>query len=197
MSAEHPTETVLIVEDEDLLRESLTEGLKLRVPGYDYLSFGSAELALEHLEQVDGARPRLVISDIRLPGLSGIDLLLRLRELRADARVVLMSAYGSLVDSVDLHRRGAARFVQKPFGLEDMAAVVRELMDAESPVREPGRLEGISLIDILQVLNANRRNARVLFSSLDGTGALHIRNGDIVDAAAGNSSPLVAALAML
>ncbi|MEO1172504.1 MAG: response regulator [Myxococcota bacterium] len=186
-----PVPSLLIVEDEMALRESLRDGLSRRLPGLLVSAVGSAE---EALIQIKVSPPTLVVSDIRLPGLSGLDLLMELHHHRSPTKVILMSAFGSMMNENELAKRGAVVFVQKPFALEHMSELVREHTQLPPAAN---RLDGISLIDILQILNANRSNARVVFSSPSGMGSLSIRRGDVVDAISDRARGIDVALAAI
>lgn len=183
--------TVVLVEDEDGLRESLLDGLSATLPEHAFHGFGSVEDAVAALGDL---QPTLVVSDVRLPGQSGVDLLVYLKEHHPATGVILMSAYGPLIDGDELLRRGAVRFLKKPFALDELVSAVREHAFSE---RLTGQVEGISLLDIAQVLHVGRRNARITIESRFGIGTLSVRDGAIVDAQAGVTRGVAAAHALL
>jgi CheY-like chemotaxis protein len=123
------SETILMVEDEEAVRESTCEYLSSR--GYDVLQGKNGADALQVLEQFAG-KIHLLITDVIMPGMSGAELGKRVRELRPDARVIYISGYTE--STVVQHGVEAkAGFLQKPFTLTALAGKVREVLDAAAP----------------------------------------------------------------
>src|SRR5262245_45079233 len=104
---------VLVVDDEKGILSTLSRVLDLE--GFEPLVAGSAEIALEKLERqaVD-----LVLLDVRLPGMDGLELLKRLRGERPELPVLMMSGQASIQDAVDATRLGARDFIQKPLNYD-------------------------------------------------------------------------------
>jgi two-component system response regulator PilR (NtrC family) len=123
---------ILIVEDEKSMRDLLA--LLLRKEGHGVESVDSADLAREWL----GAKGPvdLVISDISMPGSSGLDLLRFSRKTCPDTAVILMTAYGSKQTAIDALNEGASYYVEKPFDLDEMKAVVRKTLEHKRIARE-------------------------------------------------------------
>ena len=115
--------TILIVDDEPGVRTALT-GV-LRDEGYDVEAVATGEACLERLTRgtVD-----LVVLDVWLPGLDGLDTLARLRERQVDAQVVLISGHGNIESAVRAIKLGAFDFVEKPLSLEKTVLVVRNAL---------------------------------------------------------------------
>ncbi len=107
--------TVLIVDDERTLaraiRTFMTEA------GYEAEVAGDAEKALELVESL---RPDVVFADVRLPGMSGIDLLRRIREFDPAIPVIIMSAHGTIEGAVEAVKLGAFDYLKKPVDLEEL-----------------------------------------------------------------------------
>lgn len=103
--------SVLVVEDDRALREALTASLE--ISGYQALVADCAESALSMLNQE--RLPDMVITDIQMGGMSGIDLLKNLRQKHSKLPVILMTAYGEVRDAVEAMRLGACDYLQKPF----------------------------------------------------------------------------------
>lgn len=119
------TETILLVEDERDLREILAQLLASR--GYTVIAAATAAECLEASGRL-GAPPRLLVSDVVLPGMGGRELAIELVARYPALKVLFISGYtddAALLESV---QRGA-RFLQKPFGLQDFAARVRDILD--------------------------------------------------------------------
>jgi len=101
---------VLVVDDDLFVRGSISS--LLREYGYTVFSFENAVDAIDALEQ---NRVNAVLSDIKMPGISGIELLERVRGISTDIPVVLMTAYAELDMAVDAVKKGAFDFIVKPF----------------------------------------------------------------------------------
>jgi len=112
---------VFVVEDDPKQREILTGYLTNR--GYAVRSFGDAESALGALKE---QRADLVLMDVRMPGMGGLEGLARIRELSPATPVVLLTAYADVKDAVTAMRRGAVDYLQKPIDLNELAGVVAE-----------------------------------------------------------------------
>lgn len=107
--------TVLIVDDEHTLARSAKAFLADR--GYEVEVASTGEKALELLERL---QPDVVFADVRLPGMSGIDLLKRIREFDPVIPVIMLTAYGSIEGAVEAVKLGAFDYVKKPVDLEEL-----------------------------------------------------------------------------
>ncbi|MBM3787386.1 MAG: sigma-54-dependent Fis family transcriptional regulator, partial [Acidobacteria bacterium] len=125
---------ILVVEDEDKLRRVVQ--LQLATSGYEVAEAATAEDGVAALEGVD-----LVLTDLKLPGMSGLDLLEKAHALRPSLPVVMMTAYGSVETAVDAMKRGAADFVLKPFSLDHLTQVVGKALEVQALRDENKRLK--------------------------------------------------------
>jgi DNA-binding NtrC family response regulator len=116
---------ILIVDDEELICFVLTHLLK--VHGYEARAATRGDDALRMIVE---RRPTLVIMDIRMPGLSGFDVLARIRELDPHLPVILMTALSSVRDAVDAIKAGAFDYVAKPFNNQDLIDTVERALRA-------------------------------------------------------------------
>ncbi len=107
--------TVLIVEDERTLARAVKAFLT--EAGYEAEVAGDAEQALGMLETL---RPDVVFSDVRLPGMNGIDLLRRIREFDPEIAVIIMTAHGTIEGAVEAVKLGAFDYLKKPVDLEEL-----------------------------------------------------------------------------
>jgi DNA-binding NtrC family response regulator len=125
--------TILIVEDEAKMRRLLE--LNLGEDGFTTLSAGDAETGLKLLRQnaVD-----LVVTDLKLPGMNGLEFLLAIKRQNAALPVVVMTAFGSVETAVDAMKAGASDYVLKPFSLSEMRMVIRKELDVHN-LREENR----------------------------------------------------------
>jgi DNA-binding NtrC family response regulator len=124
---------ILIVEDEARMRRLLE--LDLGEAGYQTFSAADAEKGLDLLrrEQID-----LVLTDLKLPGLSGLEFLQAAKRLNGALPVVVMTAYGSVETAVEAMKAGASDYVLKPFALAEMRLVVQKELDVRR-LREENR----------------------------------------------------------
>lgn len=123
---------ILLVEDDPALREALEVTLAMEEIGY--LAVSSAEDALRELKSSNFSA---LVSDIRLPLLSGLDLLFETRKLKPELPVVLMTAYADASTAVEALRGGARDFLLKPFMPEQFVEVIRRYI-SQDPSQSPG-----------------------------------------------------------
>jgi len=126
---------ILVVDDEHLIRWSLEQNLKKQ--GYDVLTAGSGEDALRLVREDP---PDLVLLDIQLPGISGLEVLEKIKELDEDIIVVMVTAHGGLETAVTAMRMGAYDYLNKPFNLDEMAIVIRKALETSELRREVASL---------------------------------------------------------
>jgi two-component system response regulator FixJ len=115
------TGVVHIIDDDDALRESLT--FLLRTANIEVQSYSSASAFLDSLPAAENLS--CVITDVRMPGLSGLDLLKRLKELKISVPVIVITGHGDVPLAVEAMRSGAMDFLEKPFDDEVLLTSVR------------------------------------------------------------------------
>jgi two-component system, NtrC family, C4-dicarboxylate transport response regulator DctD len=122
---------VLYIEDDELVRRAGVQSLQLA--GFDATGYATAEAALP---LVDAAFPGVVVSDIRLPGASGLDLLAQCHERAPDVPVILVTGHGDINMAVQAMRDGAYDFIEKPFASERLIETVRRALERRTLVLE-------------------------------------------------------------
>jgi two-component system response regulator AtoC len=127
--------TILIVDDERRLAELLSASIADR--GYRTIVCSSAE---EALEAFDPVTIDLVISDLRMPGLDGRTLLNEIRAQAPDMPVVLITAYTSMRDAVEMVKEGAFDYISKPFEMDEILATLERALKLGDAMRENARL---------------------------------------------------------
>ena len=127
LSAAHGAHILVVDDDEDILR-LLT--MRLHARGFRVTSVASAEQALAHLA-VDP--PRVVISDIRLPGRDGLSLFEEVRSTRPTLPVILLTAHGNIPDAVDATSRGVFGYLTKPFDSQVLLEKIDQALQLSAP----------------------------------------------------------------
>ncbi|MEN8148664.1 MAG: response regulator [Planctomycetota bacterium] len=123
-----PKTRVLVVDDEESMRYFLTRALKRK--GFDVAEAVSGEEALEDLAANDRD---VILLDLKLPRMDGIEVLKRAKELRPAAAVIMMSGYGTVDRALEAMRYGASDFVAKPLAIEEVLEKIDEARVKLSP----------------------------------------------------------------
>src|SRR5881628_1694714 len=121
-------QTILVIDDDESLRDTI--GVMLEQEGFH------AELAADGRSGYDRAlelKPALLLVDLRLPGMSGVEICRQLRAARVQTPIIVLSAVGDEVDKVLLLEIGADDYVVKPFGARELLARIRALLRRTAP----------------------------------------------------------------
>lgn len=116
--------TVLIVDDERVQRQVLAGDIKSR--GFNVIEAESVESALDIVQNnlVD-----VILSDLKMPGSTGIDLLTQIKMINPDISVVIMTAYASVETAVQALKKGAYDFITKPYNLDEIELVIKRIIE--------------------------------------------------------------------
>jgi two-component system response regulator AtoC len=128
--------TLLIVDDEELVRWSLRE--RFRRDGYTVLEAGTVARAIEQLSPVVD----LVLLDYRLPDGDGLTLLRQIKDVSPETLVILMTAFSTVENAVAAMKHGAYHYLNKPFNLDDVSAMVDKALETSRLRREVRLLRG-------------------------------------------------------
>ena len=121
---------VYLVDDDEAIRDSL--GLLLRSVGLECEVYASA---LEFLGAYDPKRHSCLVADIRMPGLSGLELQQRLNEQRSEVPVIFITGHGDVPMAVNAMKSGASDFIQKPFRDQDLIDRIHKALAKDSERR--------------------------------------------------------------
>lgn len=171
---------ILIVEDEKAIRNVLRNILQDENKDYEISEAENGKLALDLLAQNE---QDLVLCDIKMPGMDGIEVLERIREKHPETAVVMISGHGDLETAVDSMRKGAYDYISKPPDLNRLLNTVRNALDRNSLVKENKVLKkkiskNFQMIGSSQALEDIKgliekvapTDARVLITGPNGTG---------------------------
>ena len=135
--AENPAH-ILVIDDEESLRHGLVRGIGRA--GWNVTAVGTGK---EGVDAFVGGGFDAVLTDIRLPDLSGLDIVAILTEMDSAVPVVVMTGYGSMETALEAMRRGARDFVQKPFAVDDVVCVVERAIEERRISQENRRLRAL------------------------------------------------------
>ena len=113
---------ILVVDDEEKLRRVIE--LQLTSAGFDVEKTGSAEEALKLVD-----RAHLVLTDLKLPGMDGLELLSAIRRQNMHSPVIVMTAFGTVENAVEAMKAGATDFLLKPFSLDHLMTVIHKALE--------------------------------------------------------------------
>ncbi len=144
---------ILIVDDELIIRESLSGWLKRDGHMVQTAAGGEEALSMAQKNHFD-----IMLVDIKMEGISGLDVLKQVRETDSDTAVVMITAYGSISTAIDAMKNGATDYLLKPFDPNELGVIVEKITTRQAEIRES------------QYLKA-RHQDRVRFESLIGQSA--------------------------
>lgn len=173
---------ILVVDDHFEMLEFLRSMLELSNQDYEVLAVPSAEEGLLELQR---ARFDLVITDVRLPGMSGFDLVRRLQRLERETPVIMITAYSSAEGRKEAESLGVYRYFKKPLDTDDVLTAVHTALHGESVVLTEARKEPAEVTAVSDDLSAELQKR--LETLRTDTGALQLMlatvEGDILYAA--------------
>ena len=122
---------ILVVDDETIVRESLSDWLS----DIDYRVF-AAESGSQALEILEKERMSIVIADLMMPGMDGIEFMKKAKEIIPTVEVIIITAFGSIPTAINAMREGAYDYVEKPFCPERVALLVEKLVEHQGLIKE-------------------------------------------------------------
>ena len=130
--------SVILVDDESEVRDAYRQMLELE--GFEVAASPDAEGALAHVSQ---QWPGVLVSDIRMPRMDGLELFDKVREIDPELPVILVTAHGEISMAVSAMREGVYDFIEKPADPEALIKTVRKALDKRRLVLENRRLRGL------------------------------------------------------
>ncbi len=178
MSDKNKLKKVLIVDDEEDLLWSLQNNLCNDSLKVDILVASSGEQALEVLngsEQVD-----LVITDIKMPGISGLDLLIEIKNRYPYTSVIVMTAFPSNEYKREAILKGSLHFLEKPFDINELREMVSLALKEDNMFK--GTVAGVGLTDVIQIKALSGVNSALRVKEGEQQGIIYFEGGRIVHA---------------
>jgi len=168
---------VLIVDDEETLTWSMAKSLSRDRDKYGVEIANNGKEALDVLSKMP---IDLVISDIRMPDINGLDLLVQVKRDFPKTKVIIMTAYGSSDVQKEASRRGSLHYIEKPFEINEIRKLILDL------IKERGGFEGklfdLQLTDIVQMNCLGRVTTSLVITKDDHRGVIYFNDGEIVHA---------------
>ena len=183
---------ILIADDEKLFLKSLRDGLRpfAKKHNFKILTAENGRKAMEILEKEDVL---VLITDIKMPEIDGLKLISHAMIHNPSLPVVVMTAYGSPQINRITQEKGVLRYLEKPIDFNEILRVILELL----PRGKRRRIQGITLPTFLQLLELEKSTCTLAVANEDSRGFFFIRDGQLVEAVAGELKGRAAALAML
>jgi two-component system, LuxR family, response regulator FixJ len=122
---------IYVIDDDEAVRQSLE--FLLKTAGIKVRSFDSGKAFLDVLEQVDSG---CVITDVRMPEITGIDLLKKVKDVKPDLPVIVITGHGDISLAVEAMKIGAVDFLEKPFDDEHLLTAVKGALDREADLAQ-------------------------------------------------------------
>src|SRR5882757_6651920 len=136
----HNMARILVVDDQEMIRDSLAATLVRE--GHEVIAAGDGPAAVSKLST--GTRFDLLISDMKMPKMTGIELLAEVKRLRPDLPVVLMTAFATVATAVEAMKLGAYDYIQKPFDGEEIKLLVDRTLEHNRLIKENAALRSIT-----------------------------------------------------
>jgi two-component system, NtrC family, response regulator AtoC len=130
--------SILIIDDDDQLRQSFDKLLKEE--GYDVKTAASGESGLESIKS---GIPDLVVLDMRLPGMNGLETFRKIHDIEPKLPVIIMTAYGTTETAIEATKMGAFDYILKPFDIPDLLLVIGQALEAGRFMRSPVDMDAV------------------------------------------------------
>jgi len=181
---------VLLVDDNPIIRELLLDAIS---PLASVQVFASAAEAFRRAEK---QTPDLIVSDYRMPGLSGLELLAKLRISFPQVAVVILASRADITGPLAGSSPLVEEFIEKPFFTDEAVTRIKRVLDritlakatreAADSTSVRGTLAQMSVVDLLQTLDIGRKTCRLVLTRIGQRGEMQFHDGQLVHAALGN-----------
>ena len=128
------TKPILVVDDEKNIRVTLSQALETL-----HLDVHTAVNGADALNKLQGESYSLILLDLKMPGMDGIDVLRQVRKSQPDIRIIIITAHGTIESAVQAMKLGAVDFMQKPFTPQEIRKLVQRVLDREQIAAEAAK----------------------------------------------------------
>ncbi len=173
---------IVVVDDEEDVVRSLERRLAAAIPGAEVEGLTSAKQALQRIRE---RRPNLVVTDVRMPDLTGMELLIHARERWGSLPFVVMTAFPTEQTRAEVRQLGSVHFFEKPFKFDALVQVARELLEQADTPGFSGAVSSATLPDLVQLFCMSGSTGVLRVWRGDDEGAVWFDRGAIVHARAG------------
>jgi DNA-binding response OmpR family regulator/predicted regulator of Ras-like GTPase activity (Roadblock/LC7/MglB family) len=171
---------VLIVDDEEDLTWSISKNLAKDKEMFEIICVNNGQEALNVLSQIP---VDLVVSDIKMPGITGLELLVKIKETYATTKVIIMTAFGSAEVQKEATSRGSLYYIEKPFEIEDLRTLIHQALTEKKGF--DGKVSDFQLSDLIQMNVLGRMVAALIVTKGEEKGLLYFNDGNVVHAQCG------------
>ncbi len=173
---------VLIVDDEETLTWSLAKSLSHDREIYEVTTTNDGESALDLMQREPYDA---VVLDIRLPGINGLDMLVRIKERHPTTKVIMMTAYGSSEIKEKAKARGSLYYIEKPFEIDQMRGLILKALKEESGKGFNGSVSGLQLADLIQMNCLSQITTALYVQKDQREGVIYFEDGQMTHAQIG------------
>jgi nitrogen regulation protein NR(I) len=153
--------TILIIDDDDQLRKSFHK--LLTEEGYSVKSAASGESALVLLKE---ELPDLVVLDLRLPGINGIETFSAIHQIEPKLPVIIMTAFGTTETAIEATKLGAFDYILKPFEIPDMLSIIQQALEAGRFMRSPVTMNGVPTADAREAIIGRSKPMQAVYKAI-------------------------------
>ena len=172
---------VLIVDDEEDITWTLTKKLSKDSDKFDVTAVNSSKEAMEVLDQLP---VDIVVTDVRMPEISGLELLRRIKGRYPSTKVIIMTAYGSTNVREEASTKGCFQYIEKPFEINDLREIILEGLREEKGFQ--GNVSDFQLSDLIQLNCLGRLTVSLSVKHENVVGTIYFSNGSIIHAEVGD-----------
>jgi predicted regulator of Ras-like GTPase activity (Roadblock/LC7/MglB family)/DNA-binding response OmpR family regulator len=180
VGAKETLKRILIVDDEEDMVWSLRQNINNDRLQVEIFTAASGEEALTVL---NGNHIDLVLTDIRMPGMSGLDLLLEIKNRFPYTMVIIMTAFPSNEFKKEALLGGSLHFIEKPFDIKELRDLIRHALREENVFK--GMVSGVGLADVLQINGLSRATLLLRVNQGENQGVIYFQEGEVVHAICG------------
>ncbi|PLX86228.1 MAG: hypothetical protein C0614_03895 [Desulfuromonas sp.] len=182
--------TILMVDDEHPFLLSLKDGMTAHNPELNILLANNGQEALDTMQQneID-----LLVTDLKMPGMDGFQLLAHVSRSAPYLPIIVMTAFGTPDIEEQLSNMTALHYLEKPLDFDVLATTIDSALNSKSN----SYIRGITLATFLQLVHMEKKSCSPTIRSRSGSGQLHIRQGDLINASCNGMTGKQAALEII